>query len=102
VLVQVSGDRDYLYRLGPTEYVSPEDGDRIQSPKRYVLNKNRAMDNVQKHNTHICTLWYRRFFLTERKRDTKLTYTSIIAYLTDWVLNLWEFNVVPVIVVNLT
>jgi hypothetical protein len=28
---------------------SLEDEDRIQSPKRYVLNKNRTMDNVQKH-----------------------------------------------------
>jgi hypothetical protein len=37
VLVQVSRDRDYLYRLGPTEQVLPEDGDRIQSPKRCVF-----------------------------------------------------------------
>jgi hypothetical protein len=29
-----SGDRDYPYLLGP-----PEDGDRIQSPKRCILNK---------------------------------------------------------------
>jgi hypothetical protein len=44
--------------LGPIEKVLPEDGDRIQSPKLYVLkykqdgvlNKNRTMDNVQKHN----------------------------------------------------
>jgi hypothetical protein len=28
----------------------PEDGDRIQSPKRCVLNKSRTMDNVQKQN----------------------------------------------------
>jgi hypothetical protein len=27
------------YLLSPTEYVAPEDGDRIQSPKRFVLNK---------------------------------------------------------------
>jgi hypothetical protein len=33
------------------------------------------------------------FFLTERNRHTKFTF--IIAYLTDRVLNLWEFNVVP-------
>jgi hypothetical protein len=26
-----------LIQLGPTEYVLPEDGDRIQSPKRRVL-----------------------------------------------------------------
>jgi hypothetical protein len=45
VLVQVSGDVDYLYRLGLTELVSPEDGERIQT-----LNKNRTIDNVEKHN----------------------------------------------------
>jgi hypothetical protein len=41
--------------------VLPEDGDRIQFPKRCVLkekqddflNKDKMMDNVQKHN--ICT-----------------------------------------------
>jgi hypothetical protein len=38
VLVLVSGDRD------PTEQVSPEGGDRIQSPKRCILNKNMIMD----------------------------------------------------------
>jgi hypothetical protein len=31
----------------------PEDGDRIHSPKRHVLNNNRKMDNVQKHNNCI-------------------------------------------------
>jgi hypothetical protein len=44
--------------LSPTEEVLPEGGDRIQSPKRCVLkykedgvlDKNRTMDNVQKHN----------------------------------------------------
>jgi hypothetical protein len=30
----------YLYRLGPTEYVLPEDGDRIQSPKRSSINRS--------------------------------------------------------------
>jgi hypothetical protein len=46
--------------LGPTEQLLPEDGDRIQSPKRYVLknkqrflDKEKTMDNNQKHN--ICT-----------------------------------------------
>jgi hypothetical protein len=29
---------------------SSEEGDRIQSPKRCVLNKNMTMYNVQKHN----------------------------------------------------
>jgi hypothetical protein len=28
------GNRDELYLLGSTEYVLPQDGDRIQSPKR--------------------------------------------------------------------
>jgi hypothetical protein len=28
-------------------------GDRIQSPKRFVLHKNRTMDNVQRHNIYI-------------------------------------------------
>jgi hypothetical protein len=36
-------DRDQLYRLGPTEYVLPEYGDRIQSQKRCVLNKDRTV-----------------------------------------------------------
>jgi hypothetical protein len=40
--------------IGPTEYVPPEDGDRIQSLKCCVLDKNRTMDNVQKHNS--CTV----------------------------------------------
>jgi hypothetical protein len=51
--VQLSGDRDYLYRLGPTEWVLPEDGDRIQSTKFCVLNKNRTTNNFQKHNIFI-------------------------------------------------
>jgi hypothetical protein len=37
--------------IGPNR-VLPEDENRIQSPKRRVLNKNRTMD-VLKHN--ICT-----------------------------------------------
>jgi hypothetical protein len=32
--------------------VPPEHGSRIHSPK-YVLNKNRMMDNVQKHSSCI-------------------------------------------------
>jgi hypothetical protein len=36
--------------LGTTEYVLPEDGDRNHTPKCCVLNKNRTMDNFQKHN----------------------------------------------------
>jgi hypothetical protein len=35
----VSGDRDQLYLLSPSEYVPPEDWYRIQFPKRRVLNK---------------------------------------------------------------
>jgi hypothetical protein len=50
--------------LGPIEWVLPEDGDIIQSPKRRVLkykqdgvlDKNRTMDNVQNHN--ICNTSY--------------------------------------------
>jgi hypothetical protein len=49
--------------LALTELVLPEDGDRIQSPKRCVLknkqngvlDKDKTMDNAQKHN--ICTLF---------------------------------------------
>jgi hypothetical protein len=44
VLVLVSGDRDWLYRFGP-----PENGDRIQSAKHCIFNKDRIMDNVQKY-----------------------------------------------------
>jgi hypothetical protein len=29
----------YVCLLGPTEKVPPEDGNRIQSSKRYILNK---------------------------------------------------------------
>jgi hypothetical protein len=44
--------------IGTTRYVLPEDGDRIQSPKRCVLkykqdgvlDADRTMDNVHKHN----------------------------------------------------
>jgi hypothetical protein len=51
---------DYLYRLDPTEQVLPEDGDRIRSPKRYILkekqddilNKDKTMNNVQRRNIH--------------------------------------------------
>jgi hypothetical protein len=28
----------------------PEDGDRVQSPKHCVLNKNRTVDKVQKNS----------------------------------------------------
>jgi hypothetical protein len=33
------GNSDYLCRLDTTEKVLPEDGDKIQSPKYFVLNK---------------------------------------------------------------
>jgi hypothetical protein len=50
-----------------------EDGNWIQCPKHYVLNKNRTMDYIQKHNISIminflypflfyCTLTVSRFF----------------------------------------
>jgi hypothetical protein len=50
--------------LDPTKQVLPEDGDRIQSPKRYVLkekqddvlDKDKTMDNVRKRS--ICTSEY--------------------------------------------
>jgi hypothetical protein len=42
----------------------PEDRDRIQSPKRVlknkqdgVLDKDKMMDNVQKHNICICEIY---------------------------------------------
>jgi hypothetical protein len=35
--------------------VLPEDGDRIQSPKR-ILNKSRIMDNVQKYTLGSCEM----------------------------------------------
>jgi hypothetical protein len=53
VLVLVSGDRDWLYSVESNSRFSPEDGERIQSSKCCVLNKNRTMDNVQKHNNQI-------------------------------------------------
>jgi hypothetical protein len=40
----------YLRTIGFNQLGFPEDGDRIQSPKRCVLNKSRTMDNVQKGN----------------------------------------------------
>jgi hypothetical protein len=39
--------RRLVYVLGTTEYVPPEDGDTIQSPKLCVLNKEQEMANVQ-------------------------------------------------------
>jgi hypothetical protein len=39
-----------------TKYDPPEEGGRIQPPKCCVLNKNRMMDNVQKHNNYINTI----------------------------------------------
>jgi hypothetical protein len=37
-----------LFRLGPPDLVSLEDGDRLQSPKRHVLNTKQTMNSV--HN----------------------------------------------------
>jgi hypothetical protein len=42
--------------LSQTELILPEDGDKIQYPKRCSLNENRTMDNVQKHNKFILVL----------------------------------------------
>jgi hypothetical protein len=36
LFLAVSGDRDYLFQLASAEYVLPEHGDRIRSPKRFV------------------------------------------------------------------
>jgi hypothetical protein len=72
--------------IGPNWKGLPEDGDRIQSPKRYVLknkqdgvlDKNRTMENVQKHN--ICT---NDFYLRDRP---KLGFTCLIL-LEQWILS---------------
>jgi hypothetical protein len=43
---------------GPETLGSPEDGDRIQSPKRYVFKiKDRTMDNVQNCDSYINIPW---------------------------------------------
>jgi hypothetical protein len=34
-----AAEREYLCLFGPAEYVPPEDGYRIQSPERSVLNE---------------------------------------------------------------
>jgi hypothetical protein len=34
-----SGERGWLYLLDPTEWIPPEDGDGIQSPKHRALNR---------------------------------------------------------------
>jgi hypothetical protein len=44
VLVLLSGDMDWLYRLGPTEQVPREAEERHQSLKHYVLNETRTVD----------------------------------------------------------
>jgi hypothetical protein len=41
--------------LSPSSGGTFEGGDRLESPKRFDLNKNRTMDNVQKHNISINT-----------------------------------------------
>jgi hypothetical protein len=53
--------------LGSTEQVLPEDGDRIQSPKRcfekktgpYFKDKDKTMHNAQKHICahHVSVVW---------------------------------------------
>jgi hypothetical protein len=35
-------DDDYPCLLGPTQWVPPEDGNRIQSPKCFVSNKRKG------------------------------------------------------------
>jgi hypothetical protein len=79
-------DRNWLYRLGPTE-----DAHRLQSPKRYVfLNKNRTVDNVQKHNkfTNLLVLGFRHFrrkFLSKRNSWNQcFTLFQVLAVLWSW------------------
>jgi hypothetical protein len=52
-LLVVSGDRDCFLRLGQANYIPDEAADRIQSPKRRILNKKRTLDNVQKCNNFV-------------------------------------------------
>jgi hypothetical protein len=57
-LDSVSGDREYLHRLGPSRYFIPEKEGIFQSPKRCgFLNKNRTMDSVQKHNISVTQIY---------------------------------------------
>jgi hypothetical protein len=72
VSVQMSGDRDYLYRLGPTEEfcLKTETESSLRKVVVFkqksggVLDKNRTMDNVQIHN--ICkTFVFSRISPTE-------------------------------------
>jgi hypothetical protein len=48
----VSRGRDKLFLLRPSELVPSENGERIESPKRCVLNKG-TTDNVQNCNNYI-------------------------------------------------
>jgi hypothetical protein len=85
--------------LGPTESVLPEDGDRIQSPKRvlknkedYVLDKGKSMDNVQKHNIYIAVEYIK--YLTVRHHEI-VTYivTSTVGSQLYSIFNVqWELN----------
>jgi hypothetical protein len=43
-------DRNYLYRLGPTEYALSLRAETQSSSRNVVLNKNKTRDNVQKVN----------------------------------------------------
>jgi hypothetical protein len=62
--------------LGLTESVLPEDGDKIQSPKRCVLNKTGRLIKIQKHNiyinyTDLDLLVVARFMVLARKSVAK-------------------------------
>jgi hypothetical protein len=46
-------DREWLFLLCPSEWVPPEDGDIIQSPKVWFEIKDRMMDNVQNCDSYI-------------------------------------------------
>jgi hypothetical protein len=52
-LDSVSVFRYNLLSWAQSVELAPISGDRIQSPKRHVLNKNRTRDNVQKHKIFI-------------------------------------------------
>jgi hypothetical protein len=42
-----------IYLLDPSEYVPPEEGDRLQYLRNCVLTKDRAMDNSQNCDSYI-------------------------------------------------
>jgi hypothetical protein len=61
----------------------PEDGDRIQSPKHCVLNKNTTKDNVQKFNNWYISvsITYSVEWMTEKCRFGKDLQESVRGFL---------------------